>query len=158
MTRPPSDGAPASDRDDRRGPVAYHAAYDAARWSLVHLPAGHDGPPPWQTGTHVFVCAALQDPERMRDLTGRALPFAPAVVRGYRRAMLDVGAGPMPFMLPSTDRGDPLPGTVFLGLSDAEVRGVEGYELAGDHRRRVDVEVRVGERLVRAITFVRTGV
>jgi hypothetical protein len=91
----------------------------------------------------------------MQELAGRPLPFAPALVRGFRRAMLDAGEGAMPFMLPSHDAHAALAGTLFLGLSSEELGGVEAFELAGGLRRRIHVDVRVGERALPAISFVR---
>jgi len=151
----PEHDAPSGPGPQPHRPTMWIPRYDEESWSLLFVPGAADATPPWSDGVHVFVCAALQDPRRMQELTGRPLPFAPAQVRGFRRAMLDAGEGAMPFMLPSHDAHAALAGTLFLGLSSEELGGVEAFELAGGLRRRIHVDARVGERALRAVSYVR---
>jgi len=105
-------------------------------------------------GRHVFLCGALQDPVRMTALIGRAAPFVPGAVRGYARAVERVDANEVPFMVPAEPDGV-LTGIVFVGLTDEELHAIERLELVAGLRKRVEVAVAVGERVVAATTWIR---
>lgn len=131
----------------------YRAVYDEASWSLIFTTDGDLG----LTGpdrTHVFLCAGLQHPERMLAQIGRPAPFAPALVRGFDRAMRRVGGEEVPFLLRHEDPLRPLAGTLYLGLGRAEVERVEAFELAGGWRVRIELDASVGERTLRAVTYL----
>jgi hypothetical protein len=109
---------------------------------------------PLDAGRHVFVCGALQDPVRMTALVGRRAPFAAGAVRGFARVQERVGGREVPFMVPA-ESGGVLTGLVYLGLSDEELRAIEVLELAAGLRKRVEVAVVIGERVVPAATWIR---
>ena len=133
----------------------YTPYYDAERWALVFTDGAAGQPDPFAAGTRVFVCGGLQHPDKMTSIIGRAAPFAPAVARGFQRVWKDVEGSPVSFMVPnSEDPQSVLTGVVWLGLDDGEVRKVEGFELAGNLRRRISVAVVVGDDTVQAITYV----
>jgi hypothetical protein len=105
---------------------------------------------------NVFVCGALQDPVRMEALLGLEPPFAPAVATGYRRTVERVGVEEIPLMVP--DPGDPqsvLTGVVWLGLAEGSLERIESLELDGGLRKRITVEVRIGELTLIAYTYVK---
>ena len=107
-------------------------------------------------GSNVFVCGALQDPARMSDLLGFEAPFAPAAAGGYRRSVASIDGREIPFMVP--DEHDPrsvLTGIVWLDLAKANLDRIESLEFSGGHRRRISIEVRVGELDLTAYTYVR---
>ena len=135
----------------------FEARYDAEAWALVFGPIGSEPFTAWQQPHHVFVIAALQDPDRWTELIGRYPPFAPALAYGFRRALLEVSGKHLPFMLEADDPQRTLAGTVFLGLDDDELERVNAFELAGDHRRRIELEVAVGKRRVDAVSYVKRG-
>lgn len=134
----------------------YRPHYDAAAQALYFLPDGMEERGCLQGRRNVFVCGALQYPEKMNALLGREAPFAPAVVVGYKRGAALVGGTEHPFMVPSG--GEPrrvLTGILWLNLSEAELARIETLELKGDMRRPITVEALLGERAVKAVTYIR---
>jgi hypothetical protein len=104
---------------------------------------------------NVFVCGALQDPARMSALLGLEPPFAPAAATGYRRAVERIDGEDIPFMAP--DREDPrnvLTGVVWLDLTTESLEKIESLELDGGFRRRVTIDVRIGELELAARTYL----
>jgi hypothetical protein len=107
-------------------------------------------------GSHVFVCGALQNPDRMTTLLGFEAPFAPAVARGYERSVETIDGREIPFMVP--DERDPrsvLTGVVWLGLASESLDRIESLELEGGYRRRISIETRIGELDLKAYTYVK---
>jgi hypothetical protein len=104
----------------------------------------------------VFFCGALQDPAEIARLIGRLPPSAPAVAPGFARIESTVDGVPMAFMVPAPDGpAAVLCGTVYLGLEERDLRAIEADELRGGHRVRVEVDVLVGDRPLRAVTWVK---
>ncbi len=134
----------------------YEPHYDADSWALYFV----DGPPGdkdyFAGKINVFVCGSLQHPGRMSPLIGRSAPFAPAAARGFLRRWEKADGRDVPFMLPDPDDpGSVLTGIVWLDLSGEEVERIEEVELRAGLRKRIAVEVKVGERAVAAITYIR---
>jgi hypothetical protein len=105
---------------------------------------------------NVFVCGALQDPAKVSALLGAEPPFAPAAATGYERVVEPIGGEQIPFMAP--DPGDPrrvLTGVVWLDLSEGDLEKIESLELGGGFRKRISIEVRIGERTLAAFTYVK---
>lgn len=105
---------------------------------------------------NVFVCGALQDPVKMSALLGSEPAFAPAVATGYRRTVESIAGGEIPFMVP--DREAPhgvLTGVVWLDLAERDLERIESLELDRGLRKRIRIEVRVGEREVGAFSYVK---
>ncbi|MFC1707987.1 gamma-glutamylcyclotransferase family protein [Planctomycetota bacterium] len=133
----------------------YQPHYDADRWTLFFV----DGPlvdkDCFAGERNVFVCGGLQHPDKMAWVSGRNAPFAPAVAIGYRRTWKQVDGKAISFMVPDLD--DPrrvLTGVVWLDLSPADIERIEAFELGGGLRQRVEIDVLVGDAVVRAITYV----
>ena len=135
--------------------MSFDAHYDPEAWALVFVPSGNPPFGAWEEDHHVFLVAALQDPRRWPSLLGRQPPFAPALAYGFRRARLDVGGELLPFMLEADDPQRALSGTLLLGLSAAEVERLDAVELADGHRRRIELEVTVGQRRVDALSYLK---
>ena len=134
----------------------YEAHYDGESWALLFVD-GPRGEKDYLGGeSNVFVCGGLQHPEKMAAILGRRAPFAPAVARGFRRAWLGEGSGRVSFMLDSPDEPQRiLTGVVWLDLSEEEISRIESVELEGDLRKRIAIEVTVGERTLKAFTYVK---
>ena len=107
------------------------------------------------TKINVFLCGSLQHPDKFFSFTGTRPLFAPAVAVGYARGWEEIGSESIMFMKPSDEPSRILTGTVYLGLSDDEVARIESFELKGDLRERVRIDVHVGDRLVDAITYLK---
>jgi hypothetical protein len=138
------------------GSQVYDAYYDPESWSLVFIPGPREERDYFGGDTNVFVCGGLQHPEKMASIVGRRLPFAPAVARGFRRAWLDAGTEKVSFMHACPEEPERiLTGVVWLGLSEKEIGRIESFELKGELRRRIAVDVAVGERTVKAFTYVK---
>ena len=135
--------------------MSFEAHYDPDAWALVFAPTDQAPFQGWEEGYHVFLVAALQDPGRWPSLLGRQPAFAPALAYGFRRARLDVGGELLSFMLEADDPQRALSGTLLLGLSPAELERIDTVELAGGHRRRIELEVAVGERRVDAVSYLK---
>ncbi|MBI9086370.1 MAG: gamma-glutamylcyclotransferase [Desulfobacterales bacterium] len=111
----------------------------------------------WFSATiNVFVCGALQDPEKMRSLLGLAPAFAPAAVTGYRRSEETIDGKTIPLMIPASDTpAQILTGVVWLHLSEADLGRIEEIELAGGHRRAAGLKVCIGQLQVAATTYIK---
>ena len=107
-------------------------------------------------GYNVFVCGALQNPVKMSALLGSEPAFAPAATSGYRRSVERIDGREIPFMV--RDEHDPrsvLTGVVWLDLTKERLDRIEALELDGGYRRRIAIEVRIGELDLTAYTYVR---
>ncbi|MEJ2290669.1 MAG: hypothetical protein P8Y05_03000 [Deinococcales bacterium] len=135
--------------------MSFDAHYDPEACALVLGPAGSEPFQAWDAAHHVFVIASLQDPGGWPELIGRQPAFAPALAYGFRRAVLEIEGAHVPLMLEADDPQRTLAGTVFLGLSLEELERVEALQLAGGLRRRIELEVTVGERRVDAVGYVK---
>ena len=134
----------------------YEAYYDKEANALLFSEEPVAGKDLFAAGWNVFVCAALQSPAMMRSLIGRAAPFAPAVVRGYRVTSEAIGGREYPFMIPDPDHPHGvLPGVVWLGLDEQDLANIEVLELEKELRRRIEIQVQVGNLHVDAITYLK---
>jgi hypothetical protein len=136
--------------------AAYRAFYDAESWSLYFADGPRAHADLFGGERNVFLCGSLQDPGTLAVRLGVVRPFAPAIATGFFRRVDDVAGNPTPFM--RVDRDDParvLSGTVFFGLSEDDLGRLDAIEVAGGLRRRIDVQVRVGESVVRAVSYVK---
>jgi hypothetical protein len=105
---------------------------------------------------NVFVCGALQDPAKISALLDAQPPFAPAVATGYERVVEPIGGEEIPFMVPGADHPHGvLTGVVWLDLSAEGVERIDSLELERGFRKKVPIEVRLGERTLAAFTYVK---
>ncbi|MFC1888401.1 gamma-glutamylcyclotransferase [Thermodesulfobacteriota bacterium] len=103
--------------------------------------------------SNLFVCGALMDPGFVADLLGHPVAGAFAVALDYARGYEEVDGEKVHFMTP--EKGGVLPGMVWLDLSDEDVRCFEAFEQVPRLRERVDLEVRVGDILLPAFTYMK---
>ena len=132
----------------------YFALYDPKGYALVFAASAVDLKTVFEKGRRVFVCGALQNPEKMADLIGRAAAFAPAAVNGYQRNTQIQDGKPIPYMLPAQPDAL-LTGVVWLALSQKEFLLIEKLELKGGYRKLVDLNVKTGERVLNAVTYIK---
>lgn len=104
---------------------------------------------------NVFVCGALQNPDKMNSVINRAAPFTPAAVGGFKRITESIDDAAIPFMVPSENLDEILTGILWLDLSEQELSKIEGLELNGDFRKRIEIEVCVGQARLPAFTYVK---
>jgi len=134
----------------------YESHYDAQNWAIFFVDGPLEEKDYFGGRINVFVCGSLQHPGKMAPQIGRNAPFAPAVARGYSRTWQTVDGRDVPFMLPDpVDPQSALTGIVWLDLSEEEVEKIERVELQDDLRWRIDIEVRIGERRMEAITYIK---
>lgn len=134
----------------------YRPCYSAEHSALFFCTESISSGAAFSGARNVFVCGALQDPARMSVLLGLEPPFAPAVAVGYRRSVESIDGEEVPFMVPDLD--DPhrvLSGVVWLDLTEAALEKIESLELDRALRRRIEIEVRIGELRLSAYTYVR---
>jgi gamma-glutamylcyclotransferase (GGCT)/AIG2-like uncharacterized protein YtfP len=138
-----------------KGTAMYEPRYaaDISALYFTHGPAVEDI---FTRGFRVFVCGALQNPSKMRDVTGQPPAFAPASVAGFKRTTEILDGAEVPFMTP--DGKDPtriLTGVVWLNLDQAALDRIESLELGGGYRRRIEITAHVGEMNLTAYTYIR---
>ncbi|MDP8222582.1 MAG: gamma-glutamylcyclotransferase family protein [Candidatus Lernaella stagnicola] len=134
----------------------YQPHYDARLNALVFLTRNDEDRDMLRTARRVFVCGSLQNPSRMAEVVGRPLSFATCFVTGFAHRTLSVGDRLVPFMLATpNDRQHTLPGVLYLGLTEKELRKIMDVELGDGHRKRVEVQVRVGSHSLEATTFIK---
>ncbi len=104
---------------------------------------------------NVFVCGALQDPDKMASLIERPAPFTPAVAAGFEHIDEEIDNAPVAFMIPSENPHTILTGILWLDLTPDELDRIETIELRGNLRQRSNIMVRVGGKTVDAITYMR---
>ena len=143
-------------KKEKEKDVLYEPHYDAESWALYFVDGPLEGKDYFGGEINVFVCGSLQHPGKMVPLIGRNAPFAPAFARGYSRRWEKVGGRDVPFMLPAPDNPRrALTGIVWLVLSEEEVERIENVELHEDLRKRIAITVKVGERDVEAVTYIK---
>ena len=91
----------------------------------------------------------------MSALLGLEPPFAPAAATGYKRAVKRIDGKDIPFMVSDhEDPGNVLTGIVWLDLTTASLEKIESLELDGGFRKRVTIDVRIGELELTARTYL----
>jgi len=99
-----------------------------------------------------FVWGFLMDPHFVQGVTGRPIPFAPAVLRGYRRERVVRDAVPG-FRLVADPEGI-VTGVVLIGVSESEASALDRFEQVPRAMVRKRVEVTVGDLLRRAHIYM----
>jgi hypothetical protein len=133
----------------------YMPRYDPQRQCLYFVESGLESEQPLAGRKNVFVCGALQNPEKTAALIGRSAAFAPAFIIGFHRVSEKIGDGLVPFMILSENEAEALSGVVWLDLGDDEIAKIEELELRGGLRKRITVQARVGESAVEAASYIK---
>jgi hypothetical protein len=90
-----------------------------------------------------FVWGFLMDPRFIQGLLKRVIPFAPAVLRGYRRESF-IREGKRGFRLTPSENGI-VSGVVLIDPSDEEVAALDRFEQVPKVMVKRRVEVTIGD-------------
>ena len=115
------------------------------RWCgwIVAPPGRVPKPEDLERAELTFVWGFLMDPRFLQGVTGCAIPFAPALLRGYRREAV-VRGGVRGFrLLPDPD--GTVMGAVLIGVSESEGAALDRFEQVPSVMVRRRVEVAVGD-------------
>jgi Gamma-glutamyl cyclotransferase, AIG2-like len=101
----------------------------------------------------LFVWDELMDPVVVFEQLGRYVPFAPAVLADHARVNLKEGEEREYRLL--EQEGALAPGYVLLGLAEADLEVLDGFEQVPIHRVRHTCRVRLGD--VERVAVVYSG-
>ena len=103
-------------------------------------------------GEAVFVSGKLMDPDFVRDIVGRPVPFTSAVAREYTRSERGQGSNKMLLLEPSP--GGFVLGVLLLKLAPSDVAILDKFEQVPDVRRKTTIDVVVGSLERTAVTYL----
>jgi len=103
-------------------------------------------------GDAVFVSGKLMDPEFIRGLLGRYVPFTAAVARDFSRG--ERGRGKDKVLLLRPEPGGMVLGTLLLKLGPADQDALDRFEKVPEMRTRAPIRVTVGTCERTATTFL----
>jgi hypothetical protein len=103
-------------------------------------------------GDAVFVSGKLMDPEFVRNVTGRYVPFTAAVARDYCRG--ERGRGKNKVLLLQPKPGSMVLGVLLLKLTQADKDALDEFEQVPEVREKVSVRVTIGAHERPATTFL----
>ena len=101
------------------------------------------GPEDLQKAALYFVWGFLMDPRFIQGLLNRIIPFAPAVIQGYRRETF-VKDGKRGFRLIPFDKGFVM-GVVLIAPSDEEIAMLDRFEQVPEVMVKRRIEVTIGD-------------
>jgi Gamma-glutamyl cyclotransferase, AIG2-like len=133
-----------------------HYRYDESASTLVFSGKISPDKNPFSGKINVFVCGALQNPEKMNSVLGQTPIFAGGAVTGYHRGTELINGNKIPFMKPAVNHPSRiLTGIIWLDLSKESLKKIEEIELEGDYRKPLHIPVQTGELVIDAITYVK---
>ncbi len=100
-----------------------------------------------------FVWGLLMDPAFIKKLTGHLIPFAPAVLRGYRRETF-LKDGRRGFNLVQDPHGIVM-GVVLVGLTEEEIACLDRFEEVPHVMVKEKVQVQIGDLLRDASIYMK---
>lgn len=103
-------------------------------------------------GEAIFVTGKLMDPEFVRGVTGRYIPFTSAVARNYARG--ERGRGNKKTLLLEPKRGEMVLGALLVKLTQADIDSLDIFEQVPAVRRKAPIRVTTGEHMRVAITYL----
>ena len=103
-------------------------------------------------GDAVFVSGKLMDPEFVRKLTGRYVPFTAAVARNYSRS--ERGRGKNKTLLLQRKPGGMVLGVLLLKLTQADKDALDEFEQVPAVREKTPIRVTIGAHERTATTFL----
>ncbi|RJP17161.1 MAG: gamma-glutamylcyclotransferase [Candidatus Abyssobacteria bacterium SURF_5] len=103
-------------------------------------------------GDAVFVSGKLMDPTFAYKVTGRYVPFAAAIAKGFARGERGSGKKKMPIL--ERKRGGIVLGVLLLDVSENDLQKLDAFEQVPELRERVSIRVTVGARERPAYTFL----
>lgn len=103
-------------------------------------------------GDAIFVTGKLMDPEFVRKVTGRYVPFTAAAARNYARG--ERGRGKNKTLLLEPRPGGLALGALLVKLTRADKDSLDSFERVPELRRKVRIRVTVGALERTATTFL----
>ena len=103
-------------------------------------------------GEAVFVSGKLMDPDFVRDIVGRPVPFTSAVAREYARG--ERGQGKNRILLLESSAGGFVLGVLLLKLTPSDLTALDKFEQVPDVRRKASIDVVVGSLERTATTYL----
>ena len=100
-----------------------------------------------------FVWGYLMNPRFIKKLLGHAIPFAPAMLKGYRREAF-LNDGKRDFNLIPTEKGVVL-GVVLISPSEEDIAKLDTFEQVPRVMVKRRVEVMTGDLVREANTYMR---
>jgi len=100
-----------------------------------------------------FVWGYLMNPRFIKKLLGHAIPFAPAMLKGYRREAF-LNDGKRDFNLIPTEKGVVL-GVVLISPSEEDIAKLDTFEQVPKVMVKRRVEVMTGDLVREANTYMR---
>jgi len=133
----------------------YYPCYVPSASTLIFIAEPPEEKDYFGGSINVFVCGALQNPEKMVPILGRPAAFAPAVALGFRCSREIIDGRNIPFMYPDEDAQKALMGIVWLDLLTDELAHIRAIEMQDQLREEIIVEVLVGDHYVKSISFIK---
>jgi hypothetical protein len=103
-------------------------------------------------GDAIFVTGRLMDPEFVRGVTRRHIPFTAAVARNYCRG--ERGRGKKKTLLLESKTGEMVLGTLLVKLTQADKDALDNFEGVPAVRRKVPIRVTIGAFTRTATTYL----
>lgn len=103
-------------------------------------------------GEAVFVSGKLMDPDFVRDIAGRTIPFTSAVAKDFARGERGQGSDRMLLLEPSS--GGFVLGALLLKLTPSDLETLDKFEQVPNVRRRASIDVVIGSLGRTATTYL----
>jgi hypothetical protein len=103
-------------------------------------------------GEAVFVSGKLMDPDFVRGIVGRTVPFTSAAAKNFARGERGRGSNRMLLLEPSS--GGFVLGVLLLKLTPSDLEALDKFEQVPDVRRRAPIEVVIGSLERTATTYL----
>jgi hypothetical protein len=91
----------------------------------------------------LFVWGELMNPHFVREIIGRFIPFAIAVLEDFTRKTEKIGDHYSFSLIPQT--GSLMQGVILIGLTDEDFDALDRFERCPVHMIRKKVEIKVGD-------------
>ena len=111
------------------------------------------GPDVLQKAELYFVWGFLMDPRFIQRITKSVIPFAPAVIRGYRREA-SIKDGKRGFRLIPSEN-DIVMGVILIAPSEEEIALLDRFEQVPDVMVKRRIEVTIGDLVREANIYMR---
>ncbi len=103
-------------------------------------------------GDALFVSGKLMDPEFVRNVTGRYVPFTAAVARNYARG--ERGRGSKKTLLIEPRPGEVVLGVLLVKLKQEDLNALDRFEQVPEMRHKAPIRVTTGAYERTATTFL----
>ncbi len=103
-------------------------------------------------GEAIFVSGKLMDPDFVRKITGRYIPFTSAVATDYARGERGTGEKKTLVLVPK--QGEWVLGSLLMKLSPTDLEALDAFEQVPAIRHKTPIRVRTGTIERMATTFI----